>query len=392
MRAEDGVRQPLRVAMLIQAYHPRIGGAERQLAAVSPLLQAQGVDVHVLTRRYPGLKSFEMVNGIPVHRLPIPGPKPMASLAYTAAALAQLRRLCPDIVHAHGLLSPATTAVAAKRLYGTPVVLTVHDRGPAGELARIRRRSLSRPRLATLRNDVDAFVIISCEVDRELEELGIPPERRPFISNGVDTDRFVPLSPQGKREVRAALGLPDAPTAIYTGRLVPGKQIDRLLAIWDSIRAVHSGATLLLVGSGSEEAALKQAAGPGVVFIGRVDNVLPYLQASDLFVLPSASEGLSVALLEAMSTGLASVATAVGGNLDLIEDEKNGRLVAPDDFATLAEAVLALFSNPELRAEMGRHGRERVLSDYQLNGMAEQLTLLYQRVFADRMPRLAVRA
>ncbi len=69
------MNQPLRVAMIIQGYLPRLGGAERQLASVAPLLQQQGVEVHIVTRRYPGMSSYEVMNGIAVHRLPIPGPR-----------------------------------------------------------------------------------------------------------------------------------------------------------------------------------------------------------------------------------------------------------------------------------------------------------------------------
>lgn len=366
--------------MLIQAYTPRIGGAERQLAALAPLLVEQGIDVHILTRRYAGLKPFERIQGIPVHRLPIPGPKPMASLTFTAAALAKLHRLEPDIVHAHGLLSPATTAVAAKRLLGIPALVTVHDRGAEGELARIRRRALSAPRLIALRQDIDAFVIISREVDRELAELGIPAERRPFIPNGVDTDHFAPVSPEEKLILRHALGLPDAPIALYTGRLVPGKQLDWLIGIWNSVRTVYPEAQLVLAGSGSEENALRQMAGPGVQFRGAVENVAPLLQAADVFVLPSASEGLSVALLEAMSAGLAAVATGVGGNLDVIESMENGWLVPPDDPATWRHAIVSLFGDPARRQELGQRGRETVLQKYRLRTCAAELCLLYDRV------------
>lgn len=115
----------MRVAMIIQGYYPRLGGAERQLGAIAPRLQAMGVNIQVLTRRYPGLKSREDVAGIPVHRLPVPGPKPLASLAFTMSALLLLRKLRPDIIHAHELFSPATTAVAARRLLGIPVVVKI---------------------------------------------------------------------------------------------------------------------------------------------------------------------------------------------------------------------------------------------------------------------------
>src|SRR5512133_3419170 len=101
----------MRVAMIIHGYAPRVGGAERQLGAVNPYLKDQGVDVHVLTRSLPGTKKFEIIDGIPIYRLPVPGPRVIASLSFTFSALKMLKKINPDIIHAHELISPATTAL-----------------------------------------------------------------------------------------------------------------------------------------------------------------------------------------------------------------------------------------------------------------------------------------
>ena len=111
---------PLRVAMLINGYHPRVGGAERQVGALAPLLQKQGVKVHILTRRYYGFAPFERVDGVPVHRLPIPRPKPLASFFFTLSGLVLLRKLRPDVIHAHDMYSCTTTAVAMTVAKATP--------------------------------------------------------------------------------------------------------------------------------------------------------------------------------------------------------------------------------------------------------------------------------
>ena len=95
----------LRVAMLIQGYHPRIGGAERQLMALLPYLREQDVETLVLTRRYAGLAAKEVIDGTPVQRLPAPGPKAAAALAYSLAALPALARFRPQVVHAHNVSS-----------------------------------------------------------------------------------------------------------------------------------------------------------------------------------------------------------------------------------------------------------------------------------------------
>ncbi len=156
----------VRVAMLIQRYYPHIGGAERQLAALAPLLQKQGVVLHVLTRREAGLARFEYIDGVPVHRLPVAGPKPVAALMYTLTALRLLQQLRPDVIHAHELLSPATTAVAAKRWFGTPTVAKVLRGGDLGDLAKLQTKLRCARRIAALRRHRHLhYTLQPCEIE-----------------------------------------------------------------------------------------------------------------------------------------------------------------------------------------------------------------------------------
>jgi glycosyltransferase involved in cell wall biosynthesis len=367
--------------MLSHGYFPRIGGAERLLGAVSPLLQARRVDVLVLTRRLPGTVRFERVDGVPVQRLPAPGPKPLASLMFTLAALAQIAHLKPDLIHAHELISPATTAVLAKFLFGKPVVATIHGSGLSSDVLRLKRRFLGRTRLKVLCREIAAFCVISSVIDGELAAEGVPVEKRVSIPNGVDTARFIPLPAEEKAALRSRLGLPlDAPLALFVGRLSPEKRVGLLTGAWATVRAAIPQACLMIVGGGPDEVALKQQAGEGVLFMGSQPDVLPYLQAADLFVLPSAAEGLSLALLEALACGLPAIATAVGGNPEVIAQGENGWLVPPDDPAALAAAIRTLLADDKLRRSLGEHGRAQVVQRYSLATMADRLVALYRQV------------
>lgn len=375
----------LHVVYVIQSYLPVVGGAERQLAALAQPLQQEGIKITVLTRRYPGLASFELIDGVPVHRLPVPGSKLTAAVSFTAASLLRLHRLRPHLIHAHELQSPSTIAIIGKYvLNGVPVVATPHRGGYLGDIDRLQHRPFGRRRLALLKRHVDTFVTISREIDAELEQMGVPVAQRVPIPNGVDTDRFAPLDAGARRCLRESLCLPDAPVAIFAGRLAAEKRLDQLIAIWPAIRAAHPDAHLLLLGTGPEEAALRQSAGEGVRFVGHVDDVLPYLQAADLFVLPSATEGLSVALLEAMATAVAPVATAVGGTPELIDHGQHGWLVPPDDVEALQNGLLTLFSRNEQRAQMGQRGRQRIVHDYALPVIARRLRLLYDQLVTNQ--------
>lgn len=373
----------LRVAHIIQAYLPLGGGAERLVAALAPRLRRQEVEVIVLTRRYPGLAPFESIEGVPVYRLPIPGPKAMAALSFTLTALLLLQRLRPDVIHAHELLSPATIAVAGKRLLGgIPIVAMPHRGGYLGDIDKLQQRALGRQRLALLRRYVDAFVTISREIDAELDGVGIPPWQRVSIPNGVDTGRFAPLPAAARQRLRRELDLPQAPVAVFAGRLVAEKCVDRLIAVWPAVRAAHPNACLLLLGTGPQEAALRQAAPAGVRFTGQVEDVLPFLQAADLFVLPSATEGLSMALLEAMAAGVTPLATAVGGTPDLIEHGQNGWLIPAGDGAALQNAIVALFADCQGRQQMSQRGRQLIVRNYALPVVAQRLRTLYDQLIA----------
>ena len=382
---EDGLmKKSIRVAMIIQDYLPLGGGAERQLAALGPLLQEQQVEIHILTRRYTGLLPFEFIDGLPVHRLPIIKPRSfLASLMFTLTAQPVLKRLQPDLIHAHGLLSPTTVAVAAKRRLGAPLVAKILRGGRFGDLDRLKRKPFGQRRIRLFRKQVDAFVTISQEIDEELSNIGVSPEKRFFIPNGVDLERFQPVPLPQKRALRSPLGLPDGPIVIYTGRLEPEKCLDQLIEMWPSVRISQPDALLLILGTGAEEAKLRQMAGEGILFLGHVDNVAGYLQASDIFVLPSATEGLSNALLEAMASGLPAIATAVGGAPDLIEHCQNGWLIPPDKPVELQEALLILLNNPTFRHNFGCQSRKKIVENYALPVTARHLRLLYDQLLVN---------
>ncbi len=187
--------QPIHVAMIILDYYPRVGGAQTQLAMLAPLLQAQNIQISVLTRRFPGLAAYEMVDGVPVYRLPAFGPKPVAAFSFTMTALRWLQQNRPDLIHAYSFLSPLTTAVIAKRLLHIPVIAKVLRGGLLGDVYRLERKPFGSYRLAQYREHVSAFPVISAEIDAELERIGVPEAKRHFIPNGVDTVRFASATP-----------------------------------------------------------------------------------------------------------------------------------------------------------------------------------------------------
>ena len=372
----------LRVAMLIQAYAPHVGGAERQLQSLLPRLRDRGIEGRVFTRSLPGTVARETIDGTLVERMAAPSwaGKTGRSLMFVAGSLASLRRWRPHLVHAHELLSPTTAALLGKATMGTPVVAKVLRGGELGDVAKLESSFHGRLRLRAIARMVDAFAVISEEIDLELERAGVPSARRHAIPNGVDVERFRPLSPQSRVEARAARGISDdRPIALYAGRLVPEKGLHHLLAAWKVVSDRHPHARLWVAGDGPDRGRLQDRAIESVEFLGWVEEIESILPLADVFVLPSDTEGLSNAMLEAMAAEVPVIASAVGAAEDLLSSGGcRGLLVPPRDPRSLADALDELLSRPSKRRAMAQRARAFVTEGYSLDVTANRLARLYR--------------
>lgn len=371
----------IHTVMILHSYYPIIGGAERQLQALLPLLKERGVRATVLTRRYPGLSTFELIQGTPVFRLPAIGPKPIAAFTFIISAFFQLLKLRPDVIHSYDLMSPTSAALLVQKFHKVPVIAKVLSGGPKGDIDRIHHRPNGMARLRSITRQVDKFIVISQEIALELDAVGASQDKYVFIPNGVDPEKYIPATPLQKSELRKTLNLPaNALIALYVGRIIPEKRPEHLLAIWNNIRRKFPQSILIMVGDGSELDRLRSLQVNGVYFTGQVESAEAYMQAADIFVLPSAREGLSNALLEAQAAGLPVVATAIGAAPELIKDGKSGLLVPVDDVISLEKAVLRLFGDVDLRTVLASAGRELVIAKYSLQSTANQLENLYRNL------------
>jgi len=129
----------LRVAMIIQAYPQISGGAERLLQSTIPFLRKEGAEVTIITRRFSSQLAFELVEDIPVYRLPIIGSTAVSSILFTITAQKLIGKLLPDILHGHEIFSPTTTALIGKLLFNIPIVTTLHGGGDLGDIPELRR-------------------------------------------------------------------------------------------------------------------------------------------------------------------------------------------------------------------------------------------------------------
>ena len=383
--AEDTLDQgPIRVAMLLQSYLPVVGGAQRQLAQLMPRFSDRSIQPVVVAGGIPDAPGREQLEAGEVVRISVEGSGVARSIGFTIGALRELRRRRPEVIHAFDLLSPTTTALLAKLLWRTPVVTKVLRGGQLGDLERLRVKPFGQLRLQLMRRLIDRVIVISDEIGDELIAAGFTPEQLVRVENGVDIDHFAPVALSERAHLRRILGLNDGPVVIFTGRLDREKRVDLLISQWQRIVDEIEGATLLIVGDGPERAALTRAAPAGVRFVGRVNDVTPYLLASDVFVLPSETEGLSNSLLEAMASGLAVVCTKVGGAGDIIDHYGNGVLVAPGDGPALGEALIELLGDGRLRGTLGVSARVSMIEGFSLSATADRLVCLYGELARNR--------
>jgi glycosyltransferase involved in cell wall biosynthesis len=178
-----------------------------------------------------------------------------------------------------------------------------------------------------------------------------------------------------------------APAIASVGRLSPEKGQATLLRAMPALLGVSPDARVLLCGEGPEQDALRKLASElgisdRVEFLGFVPDVRPVLAAANVFVMPSLTEGLGVAALEAMAMAKPVVASAVGGLPESIADGESGLLVPAGDPEALSAAVLALLRNPGRARMMGAAGRDRALEHYDRPVVVAQVMKLYQEVAA----------
>ena len=220
----------------------------------------------------------------------------------------------------------------------------------------------------------DLFIAISNGIFEDLVSLGINKERIRKIPNGIKVDSDT-WQPNGERK------------AICVTKInqLPNKGIDILLKAWKILTQKYNKDTKLQIfGAGDctifDRLVSDLQVGDYVHFAGFTENIKDFLLNSHVFILPSRVEGLSNALLEAMSLGLPCIATDISGNQDLIQNGINGLLVPNADPEKLADKVAFVLDNSESTRELGSRARKTIEEGYTIAIVADRYMELYQKL------------
>lgn len=359
-------------------------------------MKALGLAIDVICGPGEGIEEFERREDVRVYVVPMARRiDPVADLVAVREMRRLYRRLSPNIVHAH---TPKGGLLGVLSARSARVPLVVYQlRGLRLATLRGGRRALFSAIERTSLNLAHGVIANSHSLRAEVLDLGLArPEQVVVLGagsgNGVDArGRFdparVPVS--RRREIRAALGVPDDDVLfLFAGRLVNDKGIRELAEAWRRIAQSRPRAHLALVGWPDDtdpvppnvletfDASRRAHRQPAA------KDMASWYAASDVVVLPTYREGMPNVLLEASAMARPIVATKVAGCVDCVLDGRTGLLVPPRDPVALERAMLRLESDPLLRADLGRHGRDHALDAFQ----PEALWTEQARYYASRLP------
>ncbi|NEU08568.1 glycosyltransferase family 4 protein [Flavihumibacter sp. R14] len=285
-------------------------------------------------------------------------------------------RYKPEIIHCH-FRSTAIFAMIARVLTGAKSILTVH-------LHNMPSTAITRFFLSQF----DHYIVISSEIKQELIDLNVDPERITRIYNGVDNARYINAGPDTKKELRLKYGFPpDKLFLIVVARLVKIKSIDTFInGIAELSKASRDRIQCVIVGEGSQMKKLRDLTEDLrlqeiIEFVGYRDPV-DYYRLSDVFVLPSMKEGFSMAVVEAMLSGLVILRTPTSGCYDQVIDNENGFIFPFYDHKALAEKIEFLNANPAKVKSMQDVSNSLAESRFTLKVMTERTVEIYERLIS----------
>ncbi len=371
---------PLKVCHIIHSLSQ--GGAEQVLLELAHVRGLTSLELDVVslmpTKGLP-LPVRLRTLGVDVFSLDLPSRWDPRGLI---RALALLRDLAPDVIHSHGKHADLVGAFVARRL-SIPLISTLHLIEDAPTLVGRGKRWLAAH--ARARSAAMTVAVSHALRDWYLRAFPVEPTRVVTIHNGV-----IPgpgTTPSSKAALRSALGVPrSAVMATTVAMLRPGKGHAELLTaaarIPPSVRL-----SIVLVGDGPLRDSLEASACASslpfrrVIFAGFREDVPALLEASDFVVHPSTFDALPTALIHALAAGRPAVATAVGGIPEIVTPE-TGLLIPPGDIEALADALIRLTRDSDLRLRLGRLARRRFESGFHAASWASRLRELYQEVAA----------
>ncbi|MHB9053015.1 MAG: glycosyltransferase family 4 protein [Thermoleophilia bacterium] len=381
----------------------RLGGLPLHVLTLSRALRERGHEVEVLSMDSgPLIARFEQ-EGFRIAAIPQLGAKakrgPLLAVKVMREVARRIEASAPDIVHSHGPRAHFFSSLAVRGLRnghdrgraGPVLVCSVHGSfsqftiGNSGSFSGLksRMRRLQYGGIDRLAQRYSNRMIAVCQAtaDELIHELGIDPSKVTVVRNGIEDSGpgSVPAA-----ELRGSLGFEDPHrVAVYVGRLAFHKGAPDFMEAAEIVARELPQARFLIVGDGPLEAELRRRASAGplagkAVFTGMREDAVDLVEAADLFVLPSLSEGLPLTLLEAAMSGTAMLATSVGGIPEIVKPGETGVLTPPRNPVLLAREMANLLADDPGRERMGRAARRLWEREFTVAAMTDRMENVYR--------------
>ncbi|MGQ9730197.1 MAG: glycosyltransferase [Candidatus Zipacnadales bacterium] len=366
------------------------GGIEKMITTLASHTKAGQVGICWCPANHPepsGTVLREIAaSGVTLHRIPPPFRSPL----YPIRLARVIRKVRPDVLHLHGA-SIAVIGGLVGRMLRVPAVLCTEHMAHATHarwLRRLRERTCSLPHWTVFVSERSRKEAVTGGPLRSIEA------RCSVIHNGIDLVPYAQLVNEMKRKaIREELNLPPEAVLIgCVGLLWYAKGQEYLIRALGCLKASKRPLILLLVGRSvegrdSEEEALctyseQIGVRENVRLIGWRADIPRILQALDLYVQPSLTEGLPLAVVEAAAAGLPIIATEVGGIPEIITHDHDGLLVPPGNSQALAEAIQRLIDNPDQARKLGENARRTAFERFSAEKMAQAYLELYKALLA----------
>jgi glycosyltransferase involved in cell wall biosynthesis len=416
----------LRIIMVIAAFYPYTGGAEKQAQKLASSLVKKNADVTVVTGRWDNnLKKIEKFKGFKIIRnftnfyfrkkekintdksffysghldrkskiksVKIILRKIFVRLSvyiYQVSLFFFLisQRKNYDVINVNQVLYPAFISTLCARFLKKAVIAKVGSSGFNSDINQIKKFPEGKLQLKYILKNIDRIVCTSRIMKEEFVKEGADENKIVIIRNGVNVEDF-------ERSYERCN------TMVTMGRFIKSKNIVTLINAFSRfIEATDKELKLILIGNGPERDNIlnlinKLGLGDKIVLTGMVSNPEEFLKESDLFIFPSLVEGISNSLIEAMSLKLPCIVSNIPGNIEVIGDNNSNKAVKegefivsecgiffnPSDISGLVKAIKYIFNNSEVRKKIGKNSYRRILTEYNIEEVSDRYLELYREV------------
>jgi glycosyltransferase involved in cell wall biosynthesis len=363
---------------------PRWDGVTRFLLEILPRLK-KDFHITILAPDFPGQKIN--VKGIELIRFPVMKQE-MGDIHFAKFQYKKVKSYIAeaDIVFSQTIGPIGIKAIIAANKLNKPVIPFIHSiewELTTKSVKYFKRMTNAATRVLTkwLYNKCTLLIVPTQEVEEKMTILGIRTPKE-VVPLGTDTKRFSPTTDKAK--AKEAIGIDPKNKVIgFCGRLGREKNISTLYRAFRRVEKKHKDIKLLIVGEGVKEDEELFTSSRNVVHVGKKNNVVPYLQAMDIYVLPSLTETTSLSTLEAMACGVAVVCTPVGYVKEYIKERYNGMLFPFKNSLILSLKLNMLLEDKKLRERLGRNARKTVEQQFHWKDTAKEIKEILERHVQD---------